>query len=130
MLSAELTNERWAEIVQRYQEIHPAHRQEPMTALVAAIAEAGIRYGIWPQTSHFTLRVFADDTAHWREPSTRVSVSAQYWHEVDKFQLCYHNIGGIVYDEKWCELAEAQATLRHLFRQMSQASLDRAQCGT
>ena len=118
MSSAELANERWAEIVQRYQEIHPAHRQEPMTALVTAVAEAGIRNGVWPVSSHFALCIFANDITRQIYPFDKASLCAQYWHEVDKFQLRYYNIQGVAYDEKWCELPEAQATLRHLFQQM------------
>jgi hypothetical protein len=124
MSSAGLIGERWEKIVQWYQEIHPAHRQEAMKALITAVVEAGARNGVWPHTSHFTLFVSADDMTHWLEPLTRVSLSVQYWHEVDKFQIRYYNIQGVAYDEKWCELAEAQATLRHLFRQMRQADLD------
>ncbi len=43
--------EQWAMIVQFYEEIHPAHRQTPMTALVFAVAEAGITNGVWPSHS-------------------------------------------------------------------------------
>lgn len=112
--------EKWAETVLFYEEIPPAHRQGPMTALVLAVAEAGVYYGVWPVHSHFDLAVFADEILQPFESSLPppVSLQAVYWREVNKFHLHYFGITGIAYDEKWCELNEAQATLQHLFRIM------------
>ncbi len=115
---------RWAEIVERYRELHPRHRQEPMTALVLAVAEAGVKNNIWPGTSHFDLSATSYDAEaarHYPLPAERPSVFVVYWQVVDKFKLHCYNIQGVPYDIKWCELAEAQATMRYLFRIMGQA---------
>ncbi len=122
MSTVQSVTEQWAKTVKFYEEIHPAHRQTPMTALVVAVAEAGIRNDVWPNHSHFDLHIFAEKPI---EPFAvrPVSLSAIYWDEVDKFNLHFWGIQGIPYDTKWCELAEAEATLRYQFRQMREANL-------
>ena len=112
--------EQWAETVDFYEEIHSAHHQMPMTELVVAVAEAGIKNGVWPGHSHFDLTVL---THYVKQPFVvrPTSLTAVYWHEVDKFQLHFWGIQGVSYDTKWCELAEAEATLRYQFRRMREA---------
>lgn len=110
-------DEQWYKVADFYNEVSPQHRQEPMKALIAAINEAGVKNLIWPAHSHFTLVVSADNSTCCGT-NAKVSVSAEYWHEVDKFQIRYYNIQGVLYDEKWCEFDEARATLRYIFRLM------------
>lgn len=120
MSLAQSVAEQWAEVVCHYQEIHPAHKQMPMTALVKEIAEAGIKHGVWPNTSHFILVVVGNCDVEPRcDDRSLPRLNAEYWHQVDRFKICYWNIENIPYDEKWCELAEVKATLKHLFKRMA-----------
>ncbi len=116
--------EQWAKTVLFYDEIQPAHRQGQMTALVTAVAETGVQHGVWPTHSHFSLRVFASNVPQPFDMTLPppISLRAVYWHEVNKFHLHYFGIAGVPYDEKWCGLNEAQATLRHLFRRMRETN--------
>ena len=120
MLTARTVAEQWAETVDFYEEIHPAHRRKPMTVLVAAVAETGVKNGVWPSHSHFDLTVLAH---YVKQPFVirPASLTAVYWHEVDRFQLHFWGIQGVSHDTKWCELTEAEATLRYQFRQMREA---------
>ena len=108
-------SQQWTKIVGFYEELSPRHRQVPMKMLVKAVAAASVSSAVWPTHSHFVLRVFTESLAG-SDARARASVSAEYWHEIDKFRLRYFHIRGIPYDEKWCELAEAEATLRQSFR--------------
>ncbi len=108
-------SKQWAKIVEFYEELSPQHKQEPMKVFVNVIAAPGVNCAVWPTHSHFTLRIFADNLLNC-DANTTASVSAEYWHDVDKFRLHFFYIRGVPYDEKWCELGEAEATLRHTFR--------------
>ena len=114
-------SKKWDDAIEFYEELSAWHRQEPMKTLVKtlvkAVAEAGTENAVWPTHSHFVLRVFADTSTN-SDVSEMSSVSAEYRHEVYKFRLSYFHIRGISYDEKWCDLAEAAATLRHVFRSL------------
>ena len=113
--------ERWATVTSHYRDTHPAHEQGPTLALVEAVAEAGIECGVWPSTSHFTLCLSAEDPhpqGFFVRTPDPPRLSAEYWREVDKFRLRYWNIRGVPYDEKWCDLPEAQAIFRHLFHHL------------
>ena len=110
-------DEQWSRIADFYNAVSPQHRQEPMKALIAAINEAGVKNLIWPAHFHFTLVVSADNSTCC-DVNAKIFVSAEFWHEVNKFQIRYHNIQGVLYDEKWCEFDKAWATLRHIFRLM------------
>jgi hypothetical protein len=120
---SQTVQKQWADVVQFYEDTLPGHRQEPMKALVRAVADAGMEASLWPGHSHFSLIASVSLETF---PNTGIPVhpwlSVQHWHEVDKFELRFHHIQGIPYDEKWCELAEAQAILRHLFRRMGETN--------
>ncbi len=108
-------SQQWTKTIEFYEELGPQHRQEPMKTLVKAVAKLGAENALWPTHSHLMMRVFAD-SLEGRDANMMASVSAEYWHNIDKFHLRYFNIQGIPYDEKWCDLGEAEATLRHIFR--------------
>lgn len=115
------SEDRWREILAHYD--HLPASLEPLGDLVRGLAHAPALEGVTITTSH-EVPIFTTASRH-QDFYISPCVSVEYWPQADRFRIRLHGIDGIPYDEKWCALPEAVATVKYSCRRMTSAALAR-----
>ena len=115
MESPEMVTERWKEVVEHVGYAPPQYA--PLHTLIQELTRSEASHFAWPIISHFSPRFIHaaySGRSHW-DTNRLPLVSVEYWPQVDRFKIRFYRFQGVPFDQKWCGLPEAAATLRYAF---------------
>lgn len=108
---------RWDDVVEHVGYAPPWYA--PLRFLVEELAQSGAAPFAWPATSHFNPWFTSVDYRHRPcDVHSLPAVGVEYWPQVDKFLIRFYRFQGVAFDQKWCDLPEAAATLKWAFRRL------------
>jgi len=112
--------DRWDRIAEEYEVIPDRHVLQPMRDLVRGVLGASTKELVSVGTSHWDLWVTTSDRHE--DTYTAPIVGVEYRPDLKRFCVTFQRFRGIAIELKWCDLAEAQATMVYAFSRLGPPS--------
>jgi hypothetical protein len=108
--------DRWDRIAAWYEEIPDGHTYQPMRDLVRGVVRADTKQLVSVGTSHRDLWVTTSD--RWEDTYYAPLIGVGYRPDLKRFCVTCQRVRGVPVERKWCDLAEAQATMVYWFKRL------------